>query len=101
MIATRPAPGPARPYRFPQFERRTLANGIRLVVAPVSKLPVVSIMAVVDAGAVADPRAREGLAELTARALIEGTATLDGIQLTERLEGLGGSVEPSADWDYV
>jgi predicted Zn-dependent peptidase len=65
------------------------------------KLPVVSLMAVVDAGAVLDPAHREGLAELTARALIEGSRGLDGVELTERLEGLGGSVEPSADWDYV
>jgi zinc protease len=99
--SARPLAGPARPYRFPRFERRTLPNGVRLIAAPVSKLPVVSMMAVIEAGAVSDPGGREGLAELTARALIEGTRTLDGAELTERLEGLGGSVEPSADWDYV
>ena len=97
----RPQPGPPRAYRFPDFERYTLKNGIRLVVAPVHKLPVVSIMAVVEAGATSDPHGREGLAQLTARALVEGTATLDGVQLTERLEGIGSSIEPATDWDYV
>ena len=101
MTAVRPQPGQPRDYHFPAFERRTLANGMRLIVAPVPKLPVVSMMAIVDAGAACDPPGREGLAQLTARALIEGTAALDGVQLTERLEGIGGSVEPSADWDYV
>ncbi len=99
--AVRPQPGPPRAYRFPAFERRTLDNGIHLIVAPVSKLPVVSMMAIVDAGAICDPAGREGLAQLTARALVEGTRRLDGPALTERLEGIGGSVEPSADWDYV
>ena len=49
----RPAPGAPRPYHFPAFERRALPNGLRLVVAPVRKLPVVSVAAVVDAGAAA------------------------------------------------
>ena len=39
--APRPAPAPPRSYHFPRFERRTLANGLRLVVAPVTKLPLV------------------------------------------------------------
>ena len=99
--AVRPQPGPPRAYRFPEFERHTLANGLRLVVAPVHKLPVVSIMAVVEAGATSDPLGREGLAQLTARALVEGTATLDAMQLTERLEGIGSSIEPATDWDYI
>ena len=99
--AVRPQPGPPRAYRFPEFERRTLANGLRLIIAPVRKLPVVSIMAVVEAGATSDPPGKEGLAQLTARTLVEGTTTLDGVQLTERLEGIGSSIEPATDWDYV
>ena len=74
---------------------------MRIVIAPIHKLPVVSIMAVVEAGATSDPPGHEGLAQLTARALVEGTATLDGTQLTERLEGIGSSIEPAADWDYA
>ena len=99
--AVRPQPGPSRAYHFPEFERRTLNNGIRLLVASVPKLPLVTVMAVVEAGAVTDPASHEGLAQLTARALIEGTASLDGPALTERLESLGASIEPFADWDYV
>ena len=57
----RPQPGLPRAYRFPEFDRRTLPNGMRLIVAPVHKLPVVSIIAVVEAGATSDPRGQEGL----------------------------------------
>jgi predicted Zn-dependent peptidase len=99
--AVRPEPGPPRAYHFPDFERRTLSNGIRVIVAPVRKLPVVSMMAIIDAGAICDPPGCEGLAQLTARALVEGTRTLDGQALTERLEGIGASVDPTTDWDYV
>jgi len=42
----RPTPTEPRSYHFPAFERRTLPNAMRLVVAPVAKLPLVSITAV-------------------------------------------------------
>src|SRR5688500_2778003 len=95
----RPAPGPSRDYRFPAFERLTLENGLSLVVAPVSKLPVVTVLALVDAGASTDPLGREGVAELTARSLAEGTERLDGTQLAERFERLGTALETGVDWD--
>ena len=97
--ATRPAPGPAREYHFPAFERRTLANGLRLLVAPTHSLPIVTVLAVVDAGAVAEPAGQEGVAELTARALNEGTPKYDGEALTDYLEQLGTSVGGAAGWD--
>ncbi|MGZ8469404.1 MAG: M16 family metallopeptidase [Gemmatirosa sp.] len=95
----RPAPGEPRPYQFPRFERRTLPNGLRLVIAPVHKLPVVSVVAIVDAGATCDPAGREGLAQLAARALTEGTASLDAVALAQRVERLGASLDAGADWD--
>ncbi len=98
-VSTRPAPGPPRTFQFPRFERSDLPNGLRIIVAPVRKLPVVTVLAVVDAGAVADSPGREGLAQLTAEALREGTANRDGIQILEGFERLGSSLEAGADWD--
>ena len=95
----RPTPGPTRDYRFPRFERLTLENGLTLVVAPVSKLPVVTVLALVDAGAALEPSGREGVAQLTARALAEGTEQSDGAQLAEQFEQLGTALDTSADWD--
>ena len=97
----RPEPGPPRPYSFPQFERRHLGNGMTLIVAPTHKLPVVSVIAVIEAGAVCDPVGREGLAALTAAMLPEGTASMDGETLALRFERLGASVTTSADWDVA
>ena len=97
----RPTAGPPRAYHFPTFERRTLRNGMRLVVAPVHKLPMVSVLAVVDAGAVCDPEGQEGVALLTARLLGEGTAALGGDELVSRFEQLGTSFDASAGWDSV
>ncbi|MEO8945649.1 MAG: pitrilysin family protein [Gemmatimonadaceae bacterium] len=95
----RPQPGPAREYRFPAFERRTLTNGLTLLIAPTHSLPVVTVLAIVDAGAVAEPPGQEGVAQLTARALNEGTPKYDGEALTDYLEQLGTSIGGGADWD--
>ena len=97
--AVRPSAGPTREYHFPRFERRQLSNGLRIIVAPVEKLPVVTVLALVDANAMADPRGKEGVARLTARTITEGTEHYDGETLTERLEQLGTSIDGSADWD--
>jgi zinc protease len=95
----RPSPTAPRGYRFPRFERATLANGMRLVVAPVPKLPLVSIVAVIDAGAATERDGEDGVAALTAQLLLEGAAGLDGAELADRFERIGTSAEATADWD--
>jgi len=95
----RPVAAEPRPYHFPAFERRTLGNGMRLVVAHVPKLPIASALLIAEAGATADPAGREGVAQLTAQLLLEGSADMDGATLVERLETLGAGASASADWD--
>lgn len=97
----RPKAGEPRPYQFPRFERAVLPNGLRVIVAPIAKLPIVTITALIDAGAVADPPNRSGLAQLTAKLLLEGTTSPDGTAITDRFERLGASVESQADWDVA
>lgn len=97
----RPRAGEPRPYQFPRFERAVLPNGLKILVAPIAKLPIVTITAVIDAGAVADPPGGAGLAQLTARLLLEGTTAPDGTAITDRFERLGASVDSHADWDVA
>jgi zinc protease len=72
---------------------------MHLVVAPITKLPLVTVSVLVDAGSVCDPPERAGVAQLTARLLLEGTTAPDGTALTERFERLGASIDARADWD--
>lgn len=95
----RPTPGSPRPYHFPRFTRSTLSNGMKLVVAPITKLPLVTVSVIVEAGAVVDAPERAGVAQLTARLLLEGTTTRDGATLADQFERLGASIEAHADWD--
>jgi zinc protease len=96
---SRPVPGPSREYHFPRFERHSLSNKLRVIVAPIHRLPIVTVLAVIDAGALWDLEGREGTAPLTAKLLLEGAGDLDGAELTERFEQLGATIESGADWD--
>ena len=98
-IASRPLPTHPREYHFPRFSRHALDNGLRVIVAPVRKLPVITVLAVIDAGANRDKSESEGLAQLTAEMLREGTEKHNGIEILEGFEGLGSSIEAGADWD--
>jgi zinc protease len=70
-----------------------------VIVAPVTKLPLVTILAVFNSGANDDPPGYEGLAQLTAQLLREGTEKRTGLEVVEGFEKLGTSLESGADWD--
>jgi zinc protease len=62
-------------------------------------LPLVSVSAVVDAGASCEADGQDGVATLTAQLLLEGAAGLDGAALADRFERIGSSIDAHADWD--
>jgi len=99
VTSLRPKPGPARRYHFPEFHDEVLPSGIRVVTAPVKKLPLATVLVIIDAGSVSEPDGKEGVAALTAAGLLEGTSELDGAELAEKFEQLGTSLESGADWD--
>jgi zinc protease len=59
----------------------------------------VTVLVLVNAGSTSEPRGKEGVAALTAAALLEGTEQYDGADLAEKFEQLGTSLESGADWD--
>ena len=99
VAALRPGAGTPRAYHFPEFTSGTLDNGARLIVCPVRKLPIATLIALTESGATRDGEGLEGTARLTAKLLTEGTKRRTGAELSERLEALGTSLEAGADWD--
>lgn len=98
LIAVRPEPGPARPYRFPPVVREAVAGG-EVVAAhlPGHRLAVAVLL--LDAGAGREPVGREGLAAVVAKALEEGTTRRDAPGYALALERLGSQLSLSVDWD--
>jgi zinc protease len=99
VAAARPGGGPPRPYHFPEFQEGKVDNGARLIVCPIPKLPLATLLVLTDCGSVYDAQNREGTARLTARLLVEGTRSRSGSELSEELERIGTSFDTGADWD--
>ena len=98
---TAPAPAPIRPFEFPHIERSALGNGVTLLHAAHGDLPIVTVRALIEAGAAAERAGEEGLAWLTAHALETGTARRSGEELAWELERLGAQLETASTWDAV
>jgi predicted Zn-dependent peptidase len=84
---------------FPTIERARLSNGIELVYAHRSAVPVTYVAAEFDAGAAADPANRLGTQALMLNLLDEGTTSLNSIQLAEAQERLGANISTGASVD--
>lgn len=83
--------GRARPRFDPgPVERHVLANGLVLLVRRNNGLPLVSVEAVVRAGARQDEEETAGLAALSGRLLDSGAGGLSAEQISRRVESRGG-----------
>ena len=99
MITTRPASGAPRPYRFPDFVRHTLPNGLGVWLVPLADRELVSVQVLTDAGAATEDEAQGGIAALTAQLLVTGTRRLDAAAFAETAERLGIEVGSESSWD--
>ncbi len=77
---------------FPAVTRTKLSNGIELVYAQRSAVPVTQAVMSFDAGIASDVSSALGTAGMTLSLLEEGTATRDSIAIAEAQERLGASV---------
>ena len=94
-----PTAGLAKTTHFPAFERHVYAHGLELFAAPMSHVPLVTLALVAPAGGEYDPIGRAGLATLVAGLLDEGTRNRNSEEIARQIEGLGGALSTSADWD--
>ncbi|WP_433313356.1 M16 family metallopeptidase [Micromonospora chersina] len=98
LIATRPGPGAARPYRFPQVVRRSAAGG-QVVAAHLPGQNLAVALLLLDGGAGREPVGKEGLGGVLAKALEEGTAQRDATAYALAIEALGTELVAGLDWD--
>lgn len=96
--ATPPAPAPAKEVRFPEFQEKTLANGLRVVVIEQHEQPAVSLRLLMPtAGKTFEPADKAGVAEATGALLTKGTATRSSQQIAEAIDFVGGGLFAGAN----
>lgn len=83
----------------PLGTRTVLDNGVVLLVAERTSVPMVVLTVLLKTGAIADPEDRAGLANLTAELLTRGTKRHSAHALAEALDFLGASLSVDADYE--
>ncbi|HLZ75731.1 pitrilysin family protein [Phenylobacterium sp.] len=81
---------------LPKPAEKTLANGLRVIVAHSSDLPLVSADLTIKTGGWADPAGLSGVAGMTADMLTEGTKTRSARAIARQTEALGANLESGA-----
>ncbi len=101
VLSVPPPPTAPRPYHFPAFERRSLANGLSVWLVPLPDRELVSVHLVLDAGASAEDETNAGVAALTAQLLVTGTRSLDAAAFADTTERLGIEMSSESSWDWA
>lgn len=94
-----PPLSPAIDPVLPTPAERTLANGLRVIVARSSDLPLVTADLTVRAGASVDPDQLAGAASMMAELLTEGTTTRSATDIASQTEALGASLGAGSGWE--
>lgn len=94
-------PKPTEPpvAQFPALQRATLSNGLKVVLAERSSLPLVNFNLLIDAGYASDQFALPGTASFAMNMMDEGTKTRSALQLSEELAMLGANLSTGAGLD--
>ncbi|MES1209671.1 MAG: insulinase family protein, partial [Pseudomonadota bacterium] len=94
-----PGAGPEQPYHPPHWTRFKLKNGLEVFLVEFHDLPLVDFNLVVKTGSAANPSDKAGLADLTARMLVEGTKTRGALEIADQVAALGATLVSGSTWE--
>ena len=106
-----PASAPARPFRHSEtsalpplgldVRRATLDNGLRVVLAPDRRAPVVSVSVFYDVGFRSEPEGRTGFAHLFEHLMFQGSANVGKMEHARHVQSAGGTLNGSTHSDFT
>ncbi len=96
-----PQAGMPRDFRFPEFSRFYLDNGLEVLLVQQKEFPLVSVNLCIKSSALLDPKGKEGLANFVSEMLAEGTETRSSTELADELEFIAAQFSTHADWNAI
>lgn len=78
----------------------SLENGLKYLIIPNKKLPLVQVRVIFNGGVRLDPPKNQGLTYLTTQLLLKGTTKRTAQQIAEEFEFLGSTIDASTNYDY-
>lgn len=94
-----PKVGDLPTLEFPAVEQATLSNGMKILVATRSAVPVVNMGIQFDAGFAADQGRPLGTASFTLNMMDEGTTSRSALELAAEMEALGANASAGSNLD--
>jgi zinc protease len=94
-----PELGTPVPSSFPDLQKATLKNGLKVVLAERKGISTIVGQLVFNAGYATDVQSKPGLASLAMDMIDEGTKTLNSLEISEKTQLLGASIYGGSDMD--
>lgn len=86
--------------KLPKFEKETLSNGLKIILAERHEIPVVNFWLEVDAGYAADQFAHPGTARLAGTLLTNGTKKRTALEISDETQLLGAVLTAGSNLDF-
>ena len=93
--------GADKPLPVPSIAQSKLPNGLTVWVVKRAGFPRAAAVLAVRGGSAADPKDAEGISELLADTVKEGTALRTSRQIAEQLQAVGGEIGANAGADAI
>ena len=94
-----PETGTPPEAKFPDYQETTLSNGLKILLARRTSVPLVEFNLIVNAGFSADQNGVPGLASLTSDMMDEGANNMDALQISDDLLKLGAKLSSTSSVD--
>jgi zinc protease len=99
QAAALPKAGPNPRLALPPIEKAKLSNGLEVWMVKQSELPIVSMNMVFRTGAAAEPKGKDGVANMASSLIDDGTTTRSANDITNQLQSIGANLTASSGWD--
>jgi len=85
--------------KFPEMQKASLSNGLKIILAERHEIPIVKLFLVLDAGYASDQFGLPGTASMAMSMLDEGTKSRTALEISEELSMLGATLGTGSSLD--
>lgn len=101
FLNQQPQPLPTRPIKLPTAYETILPNGLTVIVAEDSRLPLISYRLAFRTGDAHDPEKLPGLMDMLTGLLTEGTESRTSREIADEAARVGATLQAGANSDYT
>jgi len=98
-VTKKPEPLKGKEFVFPEYKESKLSNGIKVFIVEDHEQPTFAFRILIPGGSAYDGD-KPGLAELTADMLTKGAGKWSSLEIAQKLDGVGATLDISANPDY-